>query len=103
MKLIISIGLSILISVTLVAQNVQVNDVKTPLNNTVNSWLMEEDSDPFRAALDDDYSISHPDAIQFDTYDGYSSTNMFNCHSYAWYMSQKHQNLQIQDGLGIIK
>lgn len=71
------------------AQDSQVNDVITPLGSTVNSWLMEESSSTVREGWDDYFSNSRPNAVQIETYDGYSSTKRFNCHGYAWYMSPK--------------
>ncbi len=91
MKSIIFITLICLISIKISAQDVQSN-ITTPLGNSVDAWIIDEESST-RAATDNYYSQTRPNAIQFDTYDGYSSTNMFNCHSYAWYMSQKTPEL----------
>lgn len=54
---------------------------------------MQESSSTVRAAYDYEYSRTRPNAIQIKTYDNYSSTRRFNCHSYAWYMSQKSPEL----------
>ncbi|MDO8928188.1 MAG: T9SS type A sorting domain-containing protein [Bacteroidota bacterium] len=89
MKTIGIIILAVFFATNIFAQDVQVNDVSTPRNNTVNSWITEESSTTTRKTWDNYYKNTRPNAAQIKTYDGYSSTRRFNCHSYAWYMSQK--------------
>ena len=86
-------SLKIIILISLIGINITAPDIQsnilTPLGHTVNAWITEEDTSSIRAATDNYYSQTRPNAIQIDTYDGYSSTRRFNCHGYAWYMSQK--------------
>ena len=91
MKLLKILLLSLL-GFNLSAQDIQ-SYVLTPLGDTVVAWITEEDASSIRAATDHYYSQTRPNAIQIKTYDNYSSTRRFNCHSYAWYMSQKNPEL----------
>jgi hypothetical protein len=67
-------------------------DIQTPKGSPVVTMLCTEYSPAERAILDNDFmsyycdeyedGVLYADTIQ--TYDGYSSSGMFNCHGYAW-------------------
>lgn len=62
--------------------------VYTPNGSAVSAWIMTESSIATRTYLDADISQTYPNATLILTYDGFSSTRRFNCHGYAWYMSE---------------
>ncbi|HYQ57117.1 MAG TPA: T9SS type A sorting domain-containing protein [Draconibacterium sp.] len=68
------------------AQDYQSN-VCTPKGNPVVAFITGESSDSARAYYDAYYASTYPNAIQLLTYDGYSSTRKFNCHGFAWHIS----------------
>jgi hypothetical protein len=68
------------------------SDICTPKINPVYAWIMVEDSDPIRRTWDSIYALEYPNAVQIPTYGQYqghnlSSTRQFNCHGYAWHVS----------------
>ncbi len=68
-------------------------DVKTPNGNDVVAWITEESSVPTRIYLDKECKKAYPNAEPIITYDGFSSSRRFNCHGYAWHMSELTQPL----------
>lgn len=63
-------------------------DVLTPNGSNVVAWIMDESPNSWRVYLDDQFSMIYPNAQQIATYDDHSSSRKFNCHGYAWYMSE---------------
>ncbi len=63
------------------------SDVCTPKGNSVIAYITTENLDNMRAYYDNYYANAYPNAEQIITYDGYSSTRRFNCHGYAWHIS----------------
>ncbi|MEK7718446.1 MAG: hypothetical protein AAB347_02365 [Bacteroidota bacterium] len=41
-----------------------------------------------RSYFDNYFATAYPNAVQITTYDGFSSTRRFNCHGYAWHISE---------------
>jgi len=69
------------------AQDTQSN-VRTPKGSPVVAWIMEEASEENRAYFDNYFASTYQDAKQLPTYGSdYSSTRKFNCHGYAWHMT----------------
>ncbi|MGQ7868303.1 hypothetical protein [Sunxiuqinia sp. sy24] len=64
------------------------NDVCTPKGTTVIAYITSENSNYWRDYYDTYYASAYPNAVQIETYDGYSSTRKFNCHGYAWHISE---------------
>ncbi len=63
-------------------------DVYTPKGNPVTAWVMEEQNSAIRDYFDSYYSSLYPQNTKMTTYDNKSSTRRFNCHGYAWYMTE---------------
>ena len=63
------------------------SDVCTPKGNAVVAFITSENTNSMRAYYDAYYANAYPNAEQIITYDGYSSTRRFNCHGYAWHIS----------------
>lgn len=63
-------------------------DVTTPKGSQVEAWIMDEVSLPVRMSSDANFSSIYPNAQLLTTYDNVSSTRRFNCHGYAWYMTE---------------
>ena len=63
------------------------SDVCTPKGTTVIAYITSENSNYWRNYYDTYYANAYPNAVQIETYDGYSSTRRFNCHGYAWHIS----------------
>ena len=86
-KFVIIFLTSITFSYTLNAQT-QMNDIKTPNNSPVTTWLMTESALSTRLGFDSYYASAYPLATEIETHkeSGYSisSTRKFNCHGYAW-------------------
>ena len=64
------------------AQDYQSN-VCTPKGTTVIAYITSENSDYWRNYYDIYFASAYPNAIQIETYNGFSSTRRFNCHGYA--------------------
>ena len=64
--------------------DIQMFDIRTPMGNTVVSWITEELSFSWRQWEDIFWSTLYPNAEMIIVYDGLSSTRKFNCHGYAW-------------------
>jgi hypothetical protein len=64
------------------------SDVSTPKGSLVEAWIMDESSLSVRQANDTYYSGAYPNAQKMITFNSLSSTRRFNCHGYAWYMSE---------------
>ncbi len=76
-------------------------DVYTPKGHLVQAyyWPPEEDYlESVRDSLDDYYTAEYPEATILETYGGYSATRLFNCHGYAWHISEGGDTMII--GLG---
>ncbi len=74
----------------------QQSNVKTPISeeNNVTAYIQDElFSESQRATLDNSYSNAYPNATLLTTYGNYSSTYRFNCHGYAWYMTESGHDL----------
>ena len=69
------------------------SNVTTPKGSPVEAWIYPELSASDRASYDNYWANAYPNADMKDTYDGYSSTYRFNCHGYAWYMSENSPEL----------
>ncbi len=76
------------------------SNVSTPKGSTVIAYITSEVSSADRASWDSYWASTYPNAEQIETYDGYSSTNRFNCHAYAWYMSENSQVLSSPRWIG---
>jgi len=85
-KELIILSVCSLFTINSFAQDYQSN-VCTPKGNSVVAFIMEESLENTRAYYDSVYALNYPNAIQIPTYDGYSSTRKFNCHGYAWHIS----------------
>ncbi len=72
-------------------------NVETPIGSEVEAWDMDESSAGIRSSTDDFYSRHYQYATQIETYDGYSSTQKFNCHGYAWYMMSDAGGNDLED------
>lgn len=65
-------------------------DVYTPKGTRVIAYHPGEEYDNGeRLNWDNYWSGLYPEAIKINTYGGYSSTTMFNCHGYAWHVSER--------------
>jgi len=73
--------------------NTQMYDIYTPRCSPVSTWCMAEASNSVRAAFDFDYAIRYPNAQQVITYNGYSSTRLFNCHGFTFIRTQGAQTV----------
>lgn len=62
--------------------------VETPKGSTVTAWITEEQTASLRHYYDSVYSLLYPENIKLITYDNRSSSRRFNCHGYAWYMTE---------------
>lgn len=67
--------------------SVQAN-VYTPKGHTVYGTIDDEMTETERVNMDIAYSSTYPLAMKINTYGGHSSTNLFNCHGYAWHVSE---------------
>lgn len=76
-----------LIAFAAISQNYRA-DVKTPKGSNVAAWITEESSIQTRTYWDASVAGSYPNAQQIKTYDDFSSSRRFNCHGYAWHMSE---------------
>lgn len=63
-------------------------DVQTPNGSNVVAYVTTESTAATRVYFDSHFANAYPNAQQIDTYAGYSSSRTFNCHGYAWYMSE---------------
>jgi hypothetical protein len=63
-------------------------DITTPNGSIVAAWIMDDMSISSKAYSDSYWSSVYPNAQMLPTFDGYSSTYRFNCHGYAWHMSE---------------
>ena len=86
MKKYISIFILSLISFN-IAQADKKADVKTPNGSPVIAWIYDETSDAQRESMDNYCRQKHPNAIMIKN-GKYSATRTYNCHSYAWHMSE---------------
>jgi hypothetical protein len=75
--------------------------VKTPKGSTVNAFTISEISENERVYFDDYYHKTYPGAILIDTYNGHSSTRKFNCHGYAWFMTESGNGLKKPVWIGL--
>ena len=75
-------------------------DVTTPKGTNIIAYVTTESSPSTRAFFDASYASSYPNAIQIATFDGYSSSRQFNCHGYAWYMSEQSSSLSSPRWIG---
>ncbi len=66
----------------------QATIVKTPIGTPITLEIMTEIDTTLKSYLDSLRREQFPNVLLIETYDGYSSTNLFNCHGYAWYMSE---------------
>lgn len=86
------------------------SNIVTPKSSTVIAYIMPEDSEATRSASDNYCSTTYG-ITPITTYDGYSSTGKFNCHSFAWYLqgslssprwigygSTTHEDIYMSDG-----
>ena len=64
------------------------SNVQTPKGRTIIAYITPENTDSMRAYYDNYYALAYPNAIQIETYGGYSSTRRFNCHGFAWHVSE---------------
>ena len=64
-------------------------DICTPKGDNVEAYKRSEWSDYYRGYWDNYYSNLYPNATKINTYGGYSSTLKFNCHGYAWHVSER--------------
>lgn len=70
-----------------ISQDTQSN-VYTPKGSTVAAWIMQEQTSDWRNYYDQYYSNAYPQNTMIIVYDNKSSTRRFNCHGYAWYMTE---------------
>jgi hypothetical protein len=75
--------------------------VYTPNGTEVPAWITSELSKSDRAYWDSYFALHYPNAIQLSTYGNYSSTGRFNCHGYAWYMSENNDELSNPRWIGL--
>lgn len=64
------------------------SDVITPNGSIVKAWITAETSVSIREYNDFYWSSRYPNAEVIITFDNLSSTRRFNCHGYAWHMSE---------------
>lgn len=63
------------------------SNISTPKGSTVVAHITSEMSSGSRSNADYATSVQYPNAVQSSYFnDGYSSSNRFNCHGYAWSM-----------------
>lgn len=60
---------------------------ETPWGSPVLTWIYTEAPDPYRDTADTYYRTQYSDVLFLYHGDQYSSSDMFNCHGYVWYMS----------------
>lgn len=65
----------------------QQKNVTTPAGNSVEAWILDEMSDSERASFDKSISLNYPKAYTIKN-GVYSSTKTYNCHGYAWHMTE---------------
>lgn len=75
--------------------------VTTPRGSIVAAWITDEMSIFDRIYYDSYFQSVYPNAEQIITYGNYSSTNRFNCHGYAWYMSENEDTLSDPRWIGL--
>jgi hypothetical protein len=75
--------------------------LKTPKGSTVIAFTVSEMSESERVYFDDYYGKTYPGAELIDTYTGHSSTRKFNCHGYAWYMTENANGLKKPVWIGL--
>ncbi len=64
-------------------------DIYTPKGDNVEAYrITSEWSENYRGYYDNYYSQAYPNATLILTYGGYSTTKKFNCHAYAWHISE---------------
>ena len=82
-------ALTLFIQVLLVVNINCQDDVYTPKGDLVEvTYISAEWSDSMRNVYDSIWSANYPNATRIDTYGGYSTTKKFNCHGYAWHVSE---------------
>lgn len=80
-----------------IAQDIQ-NNVNTPKKSSVNAWVTEEASDVHRSYAEHYFDITYPNPRKIPTYGTvYSATRRFNCHGYAWYMTDEFGNQSLNN------
>lgn len=82
MKKLIYILAGCLFSLHIVYADKQI-DVKTPKGSSVVAWICDEMSASDIAYFDQIYTSNYPKAVMLE-----HSTNKYNCHGYAWHMSE---------------
>jgi hypothetical protein len=60
---------------------------ETPWGSPVLTWIYTEAPAPYRDTADTYYRTQYPNVLFLYHGDQYSSSDMFNCHGYVWYMS----------------
>jgi len=64
-------------------------NIYTPKGHLVVAYYIpDEYPDSLRDVFDNAYSLEYPNADLIITYGGYSTTKKFNCHGYAWHVSE---------------
>ena len=80
--------IQVLFSFEILSQDIR-TDISTPKGANVIAWTRNPDfTDYWRNYYDSAFSISYPNATVLETFGGFSSTKMFNCHGNAWHVSE---------------
>lgn len=91
-KLAITI-ICLIIAVSQIYCQDQQNDVNAPDGDNVVAWTRSPDfTNYWRNYYDSVFTVSYPNATKINTYGGYSTTKEFNCHGYAWHVSEGGAN-----------
>lgn len=101
MRKIILILTVFLIVITTYMKAQTYSPVYTPKGTEVSAWITSELSENDRVYWDSYFSSHYPNATQLYTYGNYSSTGRFNCHGYAWYMSENDNELANPRWIGL--
>jgi len=77
----------IFLRITALGQADYQSNVCTPKGDVIVAWSTAESDTSTRAYYDSYFASTYPNAQQIKTYDNYSSTRKYNCHGYAWHVS----------------
>ncbi len=88
----LNIILLLLICVNVVRAQDTRADVWTPRMNRVVAYIMQESSYSVRIASDEYWQSRYPDAVMVTNIFGISSTRTYNCHGFAWHVSEGGEN-----------
>lgn len=100
----ILIAIIINLSILNILLSQQQSNVKTPISeeNNVTAYVRGEASESQLEYWDNYYNLTYSNAIKIPTYgSSYSATQRFNCHGYAWYMTESGHGLDDPRWIGL--